>query len=199
MIETEIKLRWDGDADSARAHLEAHGYRATGPRLLEADQLFDRASGDVRDFGALRGAGQILRLRISRGKSTVTYKGPAEAAAGPFKSREEIEFDVTDAGAFEEVLARLGYQRAFRYEKYRTKFAEGQGGEGIVTLDETPIGIFMELEGPKYWIDATAKHLGFGRDSYLTASYAALYSELRAKHPEAPAEMVFFRNSVTLP
>ena len=207
VTETEIKLRWDGSAASARAHIEAHGYRAVGPRTLEADQLFDRASGE------LRRAGQILRLRTSGGKSTATFKGPAEA--GPYKSREEIEFDVGDAAAFEEVLARLGYQRAFRYEKYRTKFAagrqEGQGSaegergegpageQGIVTLDETPIGVFMELEGLKSWIDATAKHLGFGRDSYLTASYAALYGAHKAAHPEAPADMVFVRNSFTLP
>lgn len=207
MIETEIKLRWDGDAGSARSHLEVHEYRMVAPRTLEDDRLFDRASGE------LRRAGQILRLRISGDKSIATFKGPAEA--GAYKSREEIEFDVSDAAAFEEVLARLGYQRVFRYEKYRTifaggrqdgqGFAEGGGGEGpageqgIVTLDETPIGVFMELEGTKSWIDATAKHLGFGRGSYLTSSYAALYGEYRAAHPEAPANMVFVRNSVTLP
>jgi len=190
VIETEIKLRWDGDADSARDHIEAHGYRAVGPRTLEADQLFDRASAE------LRRSGQILRLRIAGVRSTATYKGPADAGAGPYKSREEIEFDVTDATAFEEVLARLGYQRAFRYEKYRTKFA---GGEGIVTLDETPIGIFIELEGPKYWIDAVAGGLGFGRVKYVTASYAALYGEYKAAHAEAPADMIFANDSFALP
>jgi len=199
VIETEIKLRWDGDAHSARAHIEAHGYRATGPRTLEADQLFDRASGE------LRRAGQILRLRIAGVRSTATYKGPVDAGAGPYKSREEIEFDLTDASAFEEVLARLGYQRVFHYEKYRTKFAggeqptQGEEGEGIVTLDETPIGIFIELEGPKYWIDAVAGGLGFGRGQYLTASYAALYSEYKAAHAEAPPDMTFANNSFALP
>jgi adenylate cyclase class 2 len=190
MIETEIKLRWEGDAASARAHIEAGGYRASSPRILEADQLFDRASGD------LRLGGQVLRLRISGDKFTVTYKGPYEAEAGPYKSREEIEFDVTSSVAFEMVLARLGYQRAFRYEKYRTKFA---AGAGIITLDETPIGVFVELEGPKYWIDATARGLGFGPDKYLTASYASLYGEHRAAHAEAPADMIFLNNSYTLP
>jgi adenylate cyclase class 2 len=180
VIETEIKLRWTGDAASAHKHVEALGDSAFGPRLLEADQLFDRESGELS-----RGA-QALRLRISGGIATATYKGPPEA--GPYKSREEIEFDVSDAEAFQTVLSRLGYQRAFRYEKFRTKYS---AGEGLITVDETPVGIFLELEGPGYWIDETAARLGFSRDQYLTMSYAAIYREFRANHPDAPKDMVF--------
>jgi adenylate cyclase, class 2 len=180
VIETEIKLRWTGDANSAYKHIEALGCSASGPRLLEADQLFDRESGELS-----RG-GQALRLRISGGKATATYKGPPQA--GPYKSREEIEFDVSDAETFETVLSRLGYQRVFRYEKFRTKYS---AGAGLITVDETPVGIFLELEGPEYWIDETAQRLGFARDHYLTASYAAIYREFRATHADAPQDMVF--------
>jgi adenylate cyclase, class 2 len=186
MTETEIKVPWEGDAGSALAHIQARGYRPSGPRLLEADQLFDRAAGDLRQ------GGQVLRLRISGGKATATYKGPPKA--GPYKTREEIEFDVSDPQAFELVLERLGYQRVFRYEKFRTKFAAGEGPadkQGEVTLDETPIGIFMELEGPGYWIEAAAEGLGFSRDKFVTASYAALYLEYRKTHRDAPSDMVF--------
>jgi len=180
VIETEIKLRWDGDANSAHRHIEALGYSVSGPRLLEADQLFDRESGE------LFRAGQALRLRISGGNATATYKGPAKA--GPYKSREEIEFDVSDAEAFETVLSRLAYQRVFRYEKFRTKYS---AGAGLITVDETPVGVFLELEGPEYWIDETATRLGFIRDQYLTASYASIYRDYRAAHADAPADMVF--------
>lgn len=180
MTETEVKLRWEGDAASARAHIEASGFHASGPRLLEADQLFDRHAGELRQEG------RALRLRITGTKAVVTYKGPV--AEGPYKSREEIEFEVSDAHAFELVLERLGYQRLFRYEKFRTKFA---AGAGEITLDETPIGIFMELEGPGYWIETTAKALGFSRDKFVTASYAALYNEYRQTHAGAAPDMVF--------
>lgn len=190
VIETEIKLRWMGDAASARALLEARRYRAAGPRLHEANQLFDRESGE------LRRSGQLLRLRISGGKATATYKGLAEAngpaQASPYKSREEIEFEVDDPGAFEAVLSRLGYRRAFRYEKFRTNFS---AGKGMITLDETPMGVFMELEGPESWIDATAARLGFTREQFLSASYAILYNEFREAHADAPADMVFIGDS----
>jgi adenylate cyclase, class 2 len=194
MIETEIKLRWNGDAPSAREHIEAHGFRAIGLRLLEADQLFDRALIESEDSGELRAKGQVLRLRLSDGIATVTYKGPV-AASGPYKSREEIEFVVDDPGALEIVLARLGYRRAFRYEKYRTKFSnvsESRGEEqGIVTLDETPIGVFMELEGPEYWITSTAAKLGYTASQYISASYAALYREFCVANQNIAKNMVF--------
>ena len=52
----------------------------------------------------------------------VTYKGPATRDG--YKSREEIEFDVSDPGTFTLVLNRLGYQPVFRYEKFRTQLKE---------------------------------------------------------------------------
>jgi adenylate cyclase class 2 len=180
LVETEIKIPFPGTPQAARDLIERHGYAASGPRLLETDQLFDRGSAELKN------ADQLLRLRRSGSVSTVTYKGPATRER--YKSREEIEFDVSDASAFELVLHRLGYTPGFRYEKYRTKFA---AEPGIITIDETPIGVFLELEGPVDWIDSTALRLGFTPSEYSTASYAALYREYLRSHEGAPANMVF--------
>src|SRR5208282_3081561 len=113
-----------------------------------------------------------------------------------YKSREEIEFDVSDPDAFELVLARLGYTPRFRYEKFRTKFAS-RSEPGIITIDETPIGVFLELEGEAAWIDRTAARLGFSAVEYCTVSYASLYAEYLLSHEGAPSDMVF--NSSGLP
>lgn len=184
--ETEIKLAWSGSPAEAKTLLEANGYRAATPRALETDQLFDRASGEVQR------ADQVLRLRrvqsTEGSQAIVTYKGPATREV--HKSREEIEFHVSDPDAFTAVLLRLGYQPGFRYEKFRTEFRE-LNGPGVVTLDETAIGVFLELEGPAYWIDATAQRLGFPQAAYLTASYARLYREYQNKNPGAPENMIF--------
>ena len=182
MVETEVKIRFAGTPRNAHEIIERAGYSVIEPRTLEADQTFDHPNAD------LLAADHLLRLRRSGARFTVTYKGPA--AKGRFKSREEIEFDVSDAEAFELVLDRLGYQPRFRYEKYRTKFAAGDSS-GIVTIDETPIGVFLELEGPVDWIDQTADRLGFSHAEYCTASYAALYREYLQLHEGAPANMVF--------
>jgi adenylate cyclase class 2 len=187
VTETEIKLLWEGSAGDARALIERSGYQLSSPRTLESDQLFDLRSG------ALRQSDQILRLRKTSSaeagqRAMVTYKGCASREV--YKSREEIEFDVSDAAAFTLVLERLGYHPGFRYEKYRTMF-KAYGEPGIITIDETPVGVYLELEGPQAWIDSTAARLGFPRERFLTASYAALYRKHLEQHPEAPPDMTF--------
>ena len=200
--ETEVKIRWTGTAEQAQAHIKGCGYAVREPRALQVDQLFDR--GPNVDDGELRRTGCALRLRQTLSPSDrshlqlaiVTYKGPAEGSRWntKYKSREEIEFDVSNAEAYVTVLSRLGYWPSFRYEKYRTVFGQSQQ-PGIITLDETPIGVFLELEGPENgageWIDSTAKRLGFGTEDYITASYAALYMKYREGDPDASKNMVF--------
>jgi adenylate cyclase, class 2 len=179
-VETEVKIAFSADPREARDLIERAGYAAGEPRILEIDQLFDRGPADLRN------ADQLLRLRRSGARATVTYKGPATRER--YKSREEIEFDVSDPAAFELVLNRLGYTPGFRYEKYRTKFP---APPGIITIDETPIGVFLELEGPANWIDSTALRLGFSSSEYCTLSYAALYRDYLHSHDGAPLNMVF--------
>jgi adenylate cyclase class 2 len=187
VTETEIKLRWNGTAEEAQALIERHGYAVSSPRTLESDQLFDLPSA------ALRQSDRILRLRKTTSpegttRAMVTYKGPATRDG--YKSREEIEFDVSDPNTFTLVLHRLGYQAAFRYEKFRTQL-RAAGEPGIITVDETPIGVYLEIEGPHDWIDSTAARLGLPKAQFLTVSYASLYRDYRAQHPAAPADMTF--------
>lgn len=183
-VETEIKLRLPDGAGPARQLLERHGFSATSPRLLEVDQIFDLPGQ------ALRLSGRLLRLRHRGPQWTLTYKGPPRP--GRHKSREEIETTLADGDAFEAILAALGYVHTFRYEKYRTNFrSASSASSGLVTLDETPIGSFMELEGPEYWIDETAAYLGFSPQHYITSSYATLYLEYLATNPSAPGNMTF--------
>ena len=181
-VETEVKLRVAG-ARAAAELLGKHGYRARKPRTLQADQLFDL------EDNALRDSGRLLRVRRSAGASTLTYKGPP--LGGPHKSREELETQVEDGNALRSILSRLGYRPGFRYEKYRTVFqVPGDEGSGEIGLDETPIGVFLELEGPADWIDKTAQQLGFSSADYITTSYGSLYREFLKLHG-GPADMVF--------
>jgi adenylate cyclase, class 2 len=181
-IETEVKIRFDGRVEAARALIEQNGYQIIEPRTLESDQVFDREDTE------LKRADKLLRLRRTGSRAMITYKGPSRRER--YKSREEIEFDVSNSDAMTEVLDRLGYLPCFRYEKYRTKFA-APGENGVVTIDETPIGIFLELEGAPDWIDRTAARLGLSPDQYLTSSYASLYREYRQKTPGTARDMTF--------
>ena len=187
MIEIEIKLAWLAPVKDAVLRVEGLGFVASSQRTLEIDQVYDR-------HDSLRQANQLLRVRREQPQgadvsteATITYKGPPEVSR--YKKREEVEFVVSDGNNFELVLERLGYSRSFRYEKYRTKYR--RSSSGLVTLDETPIGVFLELEGEPGWIDETAQQLGFSAQDYLTASYASLFREYQKQNPGTKPDMTF--------
>jgi len=180
--EVEIKLRVSGEPAEARRRIEARGFRESAPRVLEVNQLFDRANSELQT------SDRLLRLRRVGGRAILTYKGPSERAR--HKSREEIELQLSDGDALTLVLDRLGYAPGFRYEKYRTEFTR-PGEAGVVTLDETPIGVFLELEGPAEWIDRAAAELDYAHEDYITASYGGLFREYQRNHPEVGGHMTF--------
>jgi adenylate cyclase, class 2 len=180
-IETEIKLRVSGAA-AARALLEKHGYRLIRPRILESNTLYD-----TPDY-ALRQRGELLRVRRAGDGGIVTFKAPEPP--GRHKRRLELETQVGDAAVIETILERVGLAVSFRYEKYRAEYQLGSE-EGVVTIDETPIGEFLELEGSPEWIDATARELGFSESGYILSSYGALYLEHCRRNKIEPGDMVF--------
>lgn len=163
-IETEVKLKV-ASAEKAREALARIGASPTRARHIEDNLLFD-FEGKV-----LRGRGHVLRLRETPAGAVLTFKGPYRVEDG-LKSREEIEAGSPDGSALRAILNRLGFVPVFRYQKYRESFS--WKGQEIV-LDETPIGIFLEIEGDAAGIHAAATALGFSPEDYLTDSYAALF------------------------
>jgi adenylate cyclase class 2 len=180
--ETEVKIRLEGASD-IRPRLEAAGFAISAPRIFEANTLYDTEQGE------LAAKSMLLRLRQAGERGVITWKG--RGAAGPYKSRPELETTVGSTKIVDQILNQLDYRRAFRYEKYRTEFTEGEKAAGVVTLDETPIGDFLELEGPGAWIDETAAKLGFSRADYILDSYGRLYVADCERRGVEPGHMVF--------
>lgn len=162
--ETEVKLRM-ADAAEARAALDRLGARIVRERHFEDNVLYD----DARR--RLAAAGCVLRLRTAGEQAVVTYKGPRRVEAG-VKSREEIEATVGDAAAFAAILQGLGFRPLFRYQKYREVRAFE---DAEIVIDETPIGVFLEIEGPVGTIHAAARALGRGEGDFISDSYVALF------------------------
>jgi adenylate cyclase, class 2 len=187
--ETEIKLRV-ADARALRRRLKEMGFRVVRKRRLESNRLFDFA--DSR----LRKSRRLLRLRFEGERCLVTFKG-APLGSSVYKVRPEIETDVADGHRMGEILASLGLGVTFRYDKYRTTYARRRPGAQthppLAEVDETPIGVYLELEGPQLWIDGVARELGYARKDYITASYAALYFEHCRRQGRRPENMIFSR------
>lgn len=185
-VETEIKFRLDKLADLAglAQRLEAAGFTLQTPRSFESNVLYD--TPDRR----MRARTEILRIRSYGGRWTLTHKrlpdiGPGEDT---HKHRIETETEVSDGDALAQVFLSLGLVPAFRYEKWR---AEWTDGEGHCVVDETPIGNYAELEGPASWIDETAARLGIDPSQYITLSYGRLFDLWRQQHNSAAEDLTF--------
>jgi len=181
--ETEIKLAVES-TPAARRLLRAAGFTVSRRRVFESNVIFDTPQL------TLCRADTLLRVRNAGGLSTITYKG--RPAVARYKSREELELEIADAGTMGAIIERLGLDPVFRYEKYRTEYRQRRGA-GMAMLDETPVGVYLELEGEPRWIDRTARQLGFGERDYIVRSYARLYLEWCRRKRIKPEDMVFGR------
>ncbi len=180
--EVEIKLPF-ASADSAKRRLGALGARAAGDRLFEDNVVYDR------QIEPLKPQGKLLRLRRIGDRSILTYKAPVEGAFR-HKVREEHETLVDNAESIESMLAGLGYAPTYRYQKFRTKFSLGQLE---ICLDETPVGCFVELEGPPDEIDAAAERLGFTPDRYVRDTYRELHEQAAREQGKEAGDMLMNR------
>ena len=177
--EVEIKFAIR-DLKQIRRQLKSHRFREVTPRTHEMNTLYDRP------LRPLRRRGEVLRIREFGGTWKVTHK--SKGKDGRHKTRKETETKVADGKQIEQIFAALGYKPAFRYEKYRSEWTDGTGH---VVLDETPIGIFGEIEGPPRWIDRVAKALGITRDLYITKSYTELFYEWKRNARSKAKNMTF--------
>jgi len=210
--ETEVKLKID-DMKGFLSALKRLGARPIGPgtgRVHQQNLIFDTPQGGLAKHG------QLLRIRTEtpeagakkgRAKPTrqlVTFKRPVTPSAGAgagsgadrvHKVREEIEVEVAEAGKLQQIFEGLGMSGWFRYEKYRTTYrlpaSKAWSKELLIELDETPIGTFVELEGPAEAIDRAAVELGFAKRDYVLKNYLVLYVEECRRRGEPPSHMLF--------
>lgn len=162
-LEREIKLRF-ASADEARAAVLEAGCTPLLGRRLQEDVLLDNEAEELRRRRC------VLRVRTENGKSRLTFKGPVQPSA--MKLREEVETVVGDGEVLVRVLHELGLHEWFRYEKYREEFSHE---DVTVAIDETPVGVFIEIEGSEEGITAMAEALGRGPSDYLVDSYRGLF------------------------
>jgi len=212
-LETEIKIKI-ADKRAILRQLKRLGARPVGGgtgRVHQDNIIFDTPQGGLAKHG------QLLRIRTEApesgnhkksGESTkkflLTFKRPAVQAPrseaegvlrGRHKVREELELAIGDPRVMSTIFEGLGMSGWFRYEKYRTTFAlppSQRWARGLlIELDETPIGTFVELEGPAEAIDQAAAALGFSKRDYILKNYLVLYIEDCRRRGEEPRHMIF--------
>lgn len=161
-LEQEVKLKF-ASLEAARQAVHTAGGRLVRSRRLQHDRFLD-----TPELG-LSSKRLALRLRREPDRATITYKGVPEG--GPVKSREEIETTVADADALELLCARLGFSEQWRFEKHREDYALG---DARVFVDDSPVGVFVEIEATPDLIEKTAALLGKTPADYILSSYRTL-------------------------
>ena len=113
---------------------------------------------------ALAAAGKAAACAAVCGRCLLTFKGAARQKSRHFKIREERETEVQDPETLGVILGRLGLEVFFCYEKYRTSYSlrlRGKRRSVDLSVDETPIGNYLEIEGTEADIHSVADKLGF--------------------------------------
>ena len=166
-METEVKIRV-ADRAALEQKLAPLGFTRVTARTLERNTLYDKPNRELRN------SRQILRIRRYGDKWVVTHKSVPSGLTeeGPHKNRVETETEVEDGPVLGKIFEALGFSPVFVYEKWRTEWADRQGH---CVIDETPLGVYAELEGPSEWIDATAQKLGISQSEFITLSYGRIF------------------------
>ncbi len=180
-FETEGKFRVDSH-QPVRERLQALGAQFVAC-VLETNRIFDRPDGSLRR----RGCGLRIRSAVSEEAATdwkvgptaqvgptmhpatLTFKGPV--VAGTFKSREELEVQISDAETAAHMLGLLGFVPILSYQKRRESW---RLDDCRIELDEpAQIGLFVEIEGPdesairRLQVDLGLKGAAHVRSSYV--------------------------------
>jgi len=185
MQAAEIELKFCvADVGALRSAANRLGFRLVTDRTFESNTLYDTPD---RKLFVRR---QILRVRQYGARWTVTHKRQADGGDSDlrYKTRIETESQVEDGAAMAEIFKQLGYGPVFRYEKFRTEL---ELTEGHLVLDETPIGVWAELEGPPEWIDAMLAGLEIAPELLSTQSYGKLFLSWKQETGSSAENMTF--------
>lgn len=140
--------------------------------FFETNIIFDTPENQLEKKGFL------LRLRKKNGYGILTLKRPKAVGISEnrYKIKEEIESRVTDFDSIKTILLALGFEIFFIYEKYREIY---KNQNVLITIDRTPIGNFIEIEGNARQIDQISKKLGFSQQDYIVEDYFVLFRKIK--------------------
>jgi adenylate cyclase, class 2 len=166
--EIEVKF-YLADIERFRENAVKAGAELITARVYELNLRFDTPQ---RDLTQQR---RVLRLRKDD-NNRITYKGPGKEDQ-LVAVRQEIEFQVSDFDAAQQLLEALGYEVSIRYEKYRTTF---HLMNAEVVLDELPYGNFVEIEAPDgETVQRVAEYLKLDWEARIIDNYLGLFERLK--------------------
>lgn len=179
-IEVKIPL---SDLSASLKKAESMNLECIQPASHEINYRYDTPER------TLSATGQVLRLRKTGDIATITYKRKQEGNSSGIAVREEIETNVTDFDAARLLLERLGFSVFFIYEKERSIY---QLDDTVLMFDHTPIGDFLEIEGPdETAIQKSALIMELPWSERTAESYSSLFKKWLKHTDRQQRDMIF--------
>lgn len=179
--ELEVKFPV-ASAEAVEARVQGLGAVLEQARRFERNLRFDKPSGKLSK------ARQVLRLRQNGDRAILTFKSDRNSS-DTLADREEIETDVSDFERTRLILERLGFEVDFIYEKFRAIYTLDDCG---IFIDHTPIGDYVEIEGPdEAAIQTAADRIGLDWGTRLGQGYRALFKAWKERTGFSGRDMTF--------
>ena len=168
-LEIEVKF-YLSDIKFVRKRITDLGARSNG-RFFERNLRFEdnQRTLKINHF--------LLRLRQDK-VTTLTFKSPWSEGDHEFKKMNELEVEVSDFDAMNNILQALGFYCEQIYEKWRETLVLNSTQ---FCLDSMPFGDFLEIEGDAKDIRKYASRLGLQWRKRILLNYLEIFEILKDK------------------
>jgi adenylate cyclase class 2 len=136
VLETEVKIKLSHPRiEDLEKELIKNNFKFINEEIQE-DIYFNSI---YKDFKL---TDEALRIRVSKDKAELTYKGPK--LSSDIKVREELSCEIKDVNSMISILEKLGFLPKYKINKKRKNY---MWGKYIISLDIVEnLGEFIEIE-----------------------------------------------------
>jgi adenylate cyclase, class 2 len=183
-IEKEIKLKVK-NFPKLISYLEKHGAIFLN-KSKQKTVRFEKPNGELRKKGF------FLRVRSGE-KNIITLKEKIKSNK-KVKVRKETEFEIKDVDKMTYILQKLGFNYLCIMEKFRINL---KYKDAILSIDEIPFGIYLEIEGTEKQIDTISQELGYKPEERILLTYWELLKEYNQEHKTNKKNIIFPKSYIS--
>ena len=125
------------------------------------------------------------------GTNTLTVKAKIKDDNQNYFKRIELETSISDVESVVNMMPYFGFKNKISWEKNRINFHSNNDIKFCISLDETPMGYFLEIESTEAEIEKIIKMLELNDSQRTSKSYLGLWDEYRKANHIDEVDMMF--------
>jgi adenylate cyclase class 2 len=177
-IEKELKFKIDDPQSLIKYFLEKGAILLN--KSKEKTIRFDTPQLELEKKG--------IFLRVREGsKKTITLKEKIENYQ-TIKTRKETEFIIEDIEGMKYILEKIGLKYIRIFEKFRINL---KYKDTVLSIDELPFGIYLEIEGEEKNIDIIIKELNYKDENKIIGTYWDLFEKYKLENNLKGIDILF--------